>query len=111
MTGWPTRAGQCLSAVALAVTCLGVSAWNTPCSGRKGGVSHCAGATFVCNDGSISASKKVCAVSSGGRDGMSIAPAPAPDEDCSCRQHKLCVGPRGGVFCYSDSGARSYKRE
>ncbi|ENM5947955.1 hypothetical protein AB8C08_003786, partial [Acinetobacter baumannii] len=31
-----------------------------PCSGKKGGVSHCNGSKFVCNDGSISASKKIC---------------------------------------------------
>ncbi|WP_446699030.1 YdcA family protein [Acinetobacter gerneri] len=31
-----------------------------PCSGSKGGISHCQGSKFVCNDGSISASKKVC---------------------------------------------------
>jgi len=33
---------------------------NTPCSKKKGGVSHCSGGKFVCNDGSTSASKKVC---------------------------------------------------
>ncbi|MFT4020078.1 MAG: hypothetical protein QM666_01015 [Acinetobacter sp.] len=31
-----------------------------PCSGKKGGINHCQGGKFVCNDGSISASKKVC---------------------------------------------------
>lgn len=31
-----------------------------PCSGKKGGISHCQGTKFVCNDGSISASKKIC---------------------------------------------------
>ncbi len=31
-----------------------------PCSGSKGGVSHCDGSKFVCKDGSISASKKIC---------------------------------------------------
>lgn len=31
-----------------------------PCSGKKGGISHCDGKKFVCNDGSVSASKKVC---------------------------------------------------
>ncbi|MGS5360331.1 YdcA family protein [Acinetobacter baumannii] len=31
-----------------------------PCSGKKGGVSHCDDSKFVCNDGSISASKKIC---------------------------------------------------
>lgn len=33
---------------------------NTPCSGKKGGVSHCQGTKFVCKDGSISKSKKSC---------------------------------------------------
>ena len=33
---------------------------NTPCSGRKGGISHCQGSTFICNDGSVSASKRNC---------------------------------------------------
>lgn len=31
-----------------------------PCSGSKGGVSHCQGDKFVCRDKSISASKKTC---------------------------------------------------
>ncbi len=31
-----------------------------PCSGKKGGVSHCSGSKFVCQDGSISQSKKIC---------------------------------------------------
>lgn len=33
---------------------------NYPCSGKKGGVSHCENGKFVCNDGSISKSKKTC---------------------------------------------------
>jgi endonuclease G len=36
------------------------SAQNTPCSGKKSGISHCDGSKFVCNDGSYSKSKKVC---------------------------------------------------
>ena len=36
-------------------------AGRKPCSGSKGEISHCtAGGTLVCNDGSISASKKAC---------------------------------------------------
>ncbi len=31
-----------------------------PCSGNKGGVSHCSGGKFICQDGSVSQSKKVC---------------------------------------------------
>lgn len=34
---------------------------NYPCSGKKGGVSHCTSdGKFVCNDGSKSKSKKIC---------------------------------------------------
>lgn len=40
---------------------LPASATNTPCSGHKGGIAHCQGSTFICNDGSVSASKKNCA--------------------------------------------------
>lgn len=37
------------------------NAANYPCSKSKGGVSHCTtDGKFVCNDGSISRSKKVC---------------------------------------------------
>ncbi len=35
-------------------------AGGKPCSGKKGGVSSCEGSHFVCNDGSISKSKKDC---------------------------------------------------
>lgn len=31
-----------------------------PCSGKKGGISHCSGGKFICKDGTVSASKKVC---------------------------------------------------
>lgn len=37
-----------------------VEARNTPCSGKKGGVSHCKGEHFVCRDGSVSQSKRNC---------------------------------------------------
>ena len=38
-----------------------VDAGRKPCSGAKGGISHCTtGGKFVCNDGSISASKNTC---------------------------------------------------
>lgn len=33
---------------------------NRPCSGKKGGVSHCSGGKFVCNNGSISRSTRTC---------------------------------------------------
>ncbi|EFD7691328.1 hypothetical protein F1L23_20755, partial [Escherichia coli] len=38
---------------------LATYARNYPCSGKKGGVSHCTSdGKFVCNDGTISKSKK-----------------------------------------------------
>ena len=51
------------SAIVIAILMLSVApslAKNTPCSGKKGGVSHCANGKFVCKDGSISSSKKAC---------------------------------------------------
>ncbi len=36
------------------------NAANTPCSGKKGGISHCQGSKFVCNNGTLSKSKKTC---------------------------------------------------
>lgn len=46
-----------LLALALPVQARG----REPCSGSKGGISHCQGGKFVCNDGSLSRSKKTCA--------------------------------------------------
>ena len=31
-----------------------------PCSGNKGGINHCEGTKFICNDGKASGSKKDC---------------------------------------------------
>lgn len=45
--------------VALAVPAV---AGNKPCSNKKGGISHCQGSKFVCNDGSVSQSKRHCGV-------------------------------------------------
>lgn len=33
---------------------------NKPCSGKKGGISHCMGQFFICRDGTTSQSKKDC---------------------------------------------------
>ncbi|QIP55413.1 hypothetical protein [Hafnia alvei] len=34
---------------------------NYPCSGKKGGVAHCSSdGKFICNDGTVSKSKKIC---------------------------------------------------
>lgn len=83
---------------------------NYPCSGSKGGVAHCAGASFVCNDGSISASKKVCSGAPAQPAMNFVAPQRSIAEGCSCRSGNICTGPRGGQYCLSDSGAKSYVR-
>lgn len=93
-------------AVCLAVTA--VQAANTPCSGRKGGIAGCDGDTFLCNDGSISASKKSCSALYGGR--SSLQPLRASDNACGCGSGSYCTGPRGGVYCLTPSGKKSYKR-
>lgn len=86
-------------------------AGNQPCSGRKGGIAGCDGELFLCRDGSISASKKNCALMFG-------EPAPSPRaqpllrdaEGCSCGSGSFCTGPRGGVYCLTPTGNKSYKR-
>ncbi|MCU1716558.1 hypothetical protein [Pseudomonas sp. 5P_3.1_Bac2] len=86
------------------------AAANQPCSGKKGGVARCDGELFVCKDGSISASKRRCAA---GRDGSSAAPLRVIGGDgaCACGSGTLCTGPRGGQFCITSSGKKSYKRQ
>lgn len=99
----------------LAILCLTAypaQAANYPCSGSKGGVAHCAGEHFVCNDGSISGSKKICTGPQGGSAarGLLVAPRPAARTDCACRSGNICTGPRGGQYCLSDTGHKSYVR-
>lgn len=89
---------------------------NYPCSGKKGGVSHCAGSTFVCNDGSASGSKRNCSAELGGTAVQRALAAPAREasrtphaaDGCSCRSGKVCTGPRGGRYCTNESGNKSY---
>jgi hypothetical protein len=85
---------------------------NYPCSQGKGGVSHCMGALFVCNDGSISGSKKICSETGDPKVMPLIAlQRGASIDDCSCRSDRICTGPRGGQYCISDSGNKSYVRK
>lgn len=49
--------------LALGVISAAEAKWQgrEPCSGKKGGIKHCtADGKFMCNNGTISASKKVC---------------------------------------------------
>lgn len=58
------------AACCLVLTASIAEARNTPCSGSKGGISHCRGSTFVCNNGTTSQSKQAC--SAGDNDGGSV---------------------------------------
>ncbi|WP_416233085.1 hypothetical protein [Castellaniella sp.] len=121
MLGFGNDVIRLATALCLLLACtifsLTANAANQPCSGRKGGVSHCQGETFVCNDGSVSASKRSCNASPAS--GSNFAPAPAKrsavpsagESSCSCRAGAYCTGPRGGRYCYSDSGRKSYLRK
>lgn len=84
---------------------------NKPCSGKKGGISHCAGGKFVCNDGSISGSKKYCSAPNSPAQGLKSAPKASSGTGCDCRSGVFCTGPRGGTYCYTDSGKKSYVRK
>ncbi|MFM5714024.1 hypothetical protein ACET77_06980 [Aeromonas allosaccharophila] len=54
-----------------------------PCSGSKGGISHCDGGRFVCNDGSYSASKRTC---SGYSNQSSPPPSISSENDVDFRE-------------------------
>jgi len=94
----------------LAWTC-GAHAANTPCSGKKGGVSHCAGGKHVCNDGSISGSKKACTLDDAGQQHFAPAKATQTQGACPCSSGRICTGPRGGRYCLTPSGNKSYQRK
>ena len=88
------------------------SAANQPCSGKKGGIARCDGALFLCNDGSISASKKSCSATFGQKAGSAVAqPLSRDSGGCQCGSGAFCTGPRGGVYCLTPSGNKSYKRK
>jgi len=102
-----------IAAAAAKLLTLPAVAANTPCSGSKGGIASCRGDTFLCNDGSVSGSKKSCTAYMGGA--ASVLGGgnmlPAADGRCACRSGTYCTGPRGGRFCITDSGGKSYLRK
>ena len=98
--------------LALALFSAAAGAANYPCSGKKGGVERCVGEQFLCRDGSISASKRICSsVDSPPASLTSKSPAASATGSCNCRDGQYCTGPRGGTFCYADSGKKSYLRK
>ncbi|WP_424239286.1 hypothetical protein [Achromobacter sp.] len=103
------RLGLLLAAVVFATT---AHAANYPCSGKKGGVERCVGEQFLCRDGSISASKRVCSSPDSNAQPLVSKPsASGSNGACSCRDGQYCTGPRGGTYCYTDSGKKSYLRK
>lgn len=93
---------------------LSAMAANTPCSGSKGGIAGCDGDLFLCNDGSISGSKKSCAAYMGkGSTSSQVRPQQMLDgsNDCLCGTATFCTGPRGGVYCLTPAGKKSYVRQ
>jgi hypothetical protein len=98
-------------AILLLVLSTSAIATNQPCSGRKGGIAGCDGDTFLCNDGSISASKKSCSAVLGLRNEARPQSLLKSSEGCQCGSGDYCVGPRGGVYCLTPGGSKSYKRK
>ena len=84
---------------------------NTPCSGKKGGIDRCDGELFLCNDGSISASKKSCSALYGSTNPTPPNALLQSADGCACGTGTFCTGPRGGVYCLTPSGNKSYKRK
>lgn len=60
-------------ALMLCLSVAGVAgAANEPCSQSKGGINRCESGKFICNDGSVSASKRIC--------GAGDVPKPKPEK-------------------------------
>jgi len=106
-----------LLAVALTALSLQTEAANTPCSGRKGGIARCDGELFLCNDGSISGSKKSCPAYLGTTSNPRGQTVPSMQQfkdssgGCACGTATFCTGPRGGVYCQTPDGRKSYVRK
>ena len=98
--------------VLLALAASSVEAANTPCSGKKGGIDRCDGDVFLCNDGSISASKKSCSAMFGQKSEVYRPHSLLQNSDgCDCGTGAFCTGPRGGVYCLTPGGQKSYRRK
>ncbi|WP_341666485.1 hypothetical protein [Alcaligenes sp. SDU_A2] len=101
-----------IACLALALVTLPAQARNAPCSGKKGGISHCEGQVFVCNDGSASASKRSCPAYTGSSSRPAVTPrALGASRHCSCDSGTYCTGPRGGRYCETSTGGKRYQRK
>ncbi|MFI8482952.1 hypothetical protein ACIGCM_20535 [Pseudomonas sp. NPDC078700] len=99
-------------AVFLLLLCLAQTsvAANQPCSGKKGGIARCDGELFVCNDSSISGSKRNCSAELNGGASAPLRVTGSAGE-CPCGSGTLCTGPKGGRYCLTSGGNKSYKRK
>lgn len=100
-----------IAALLLSLLASTATAANYPCSGSKGGVSHCEGTTWACNDGTTSGSKRNCSATHGNRSGTpQRATGGGVASECPCSGGTFCTGPRGGKYCVTAGGNKSYKR-
>lgn len=71
----------------------------------------------LCNDGSISGSKRSCAAYTGSTSTLGNRPFSSAlnstdsSSECSCESSTFCTGPRGGVYCLTPAGHKSYLRK
>jgi hypothetical protein len=86
------------------------TAANHPCSGKKGGIARCDGELFVCNDGSISGSKRNCSAERHSGNAAALRTI-GNSGSCPCGKGTLCTGPKGGQYCITTSGNKSYRRK
>ncbi|HCA16957.1 MAG TPA: hypothetical protein DEO64_07470 [Alcaligenes faecalis] len=97
----------------MALLPLNTQARNKPCSGKKGGISHCEGEVFVCRDGSASSSKQSCPdyTRATGNSLEATPQALRSNSPCSCSSGTYCTGSRGGHYCETSTGSKRYQRK
>jgi endonuclease G len=79
-------------------------AQNTPCSGKKGGISHCDGPKFVCNDGSYSRSKKNCSSEYSGENDTREQTSPIANKHATETSEKNRITHQGNVLKFDYQG-------
>jgi hypothetical protein len=108
-----TKTVSKISSLATLLLLLGLSelctAANQPCSGKKGDIARCDGELFVCNDGSISGSKRNCSAERHSGNAAELRTI-GNSGSRPCGEGTLCTGPKGGQYCIKTSGNKSYRR-